>query len=90
MNENAFYATLQPAIFSTESMTTNTTKTFTGESSLTGGIVQAWTATAGILLVKQSKVRETFPYIKNKITLTPKKENKEKQPPLINNKIKLL
>ena len=40
VNENAFYATLQLAIFSTESMTTNTTKTFTGESSLTGAIVQ--------------------------------------------------
>ena len=72
MNENAIYATLQLAVFSTESITTNTTKTFTAESSLTGAIVQTWTATAGILLVKQSKVRETFPYIKNKITLAPK------------------
>ena len=52
MNKNAVYATLQLAVFSTKSMTTNTTKTFTGESSLTGAIVQTWTAIAGILLVK--------------------------------------
>ena len=52
MNKNAVYATLQLAVFSTKSMTTNTTKTFTGESSLTGAIVQTLTAIAGILLVK--------------------------------------
>ena len=33
-----------------ESRATNTTKTFTGESSLTGAIVQTWAATTGILL----------------------------------------
>ena len=69
MYENAIYETLQVAVFSTESMTTNTTKTFTSESSLTGAIVQTWTATAGILLIKkQSKLCATFPYINNKIT----------------------
>ena len=52
MYENAIYETLQLAVFSTESMTTNTTKTFTSESSPTDAIVQTWTATAGILLIK--------------------------------------
>ena len=41
------------AVISTESMTTNTTKTFIGESSLTGAIVQTWAATAWILLGKK-------------------------------------
>ena len=53
MNENAIYVTLQLAVFSTESMTTNTTKTFTAESSLTGAITQTWTTAAGILLIKR-------------------------------------
>ena len=69
MNENAIYETLQLAVFSTESMTTNTTKTFTSESRLTDAIVQTWTATAGILLIKkQSKLCAIFLYINNKIT----------------------
>ena len=69
MYENAIYETLQLAVFSTESMTTNTTKTFTSESSLTDAIVQTWTANAGILLItKQNKLCATFPYINNKIT----------------------
>lgn len=42
------------AVISTESMTTNATKTFIGESSLTGAIVQTWAATAWILLGKKS------------------------------------
>ena len=42
------------AVISTESMTTNATKTFIGESSLTGAIVQTWVATAWILLGKKS------------------------------------
>ena len=33
-----------------ESSAANTTKTFTGESSLTGAIVQTWTAATKILL----------------------------------------
>ena len=40
-------------VSSCESRATDTTKTFTGESSLTGSIVQAWTATTGILLNKR-------------------------------------
>ena len=42
------------AVISTESMTINATKTFIGESSLTGAIVQTWAATAWILLGKKS------------------------------------
>ena len=42
------------AVISTESMTTNATKTFIGESSLRGAIVQTWAATAWILLGKKS------------------------------------
>ena len=57
MNKNAVYATLQLAVFSTKSMTTNTTKTFTGESSLTGAIVQTRAAAAWILLAK-TKVKK--------------------------------
>ena len=45
---------LELAVISTESMTTNATKTFIGESSLTGAIVQTWAATAWILLGKKS------------------------------------
>lgn len=41
------------AVISTESMTTNATKTFIGESSLTGATVQTWAATAWILLGKK-------------------------------------
>jgi len=39
-----------------ESWATNTAKTFTGESSLTGSIVQAWTATTGILLGGKAEI----------------------------------
>ncbi len=38
------------AVRSSESSATDTTKTFTGESSLTGAIIQTWAATARILL----------------------------------------
>ena len=44
------------AVCSSESRKTDTTKTFTGESSLAGSIVQTWTATTGILLGKTSQV----------------------------------
>ena len=37
-------------VVSSESRATNTTKTFTGESSLTGAIIQTWAATTRILL----------------------------------------
>ena len=43
------YSTLT-TICCIESRATNTTKTFIGESSLTGAIVQTWAATTGILL----------------------------------------
>ena len=38
---------------SVESRATDTTKTFTGESSLTGAIIQTWAATTRILLKKE-------------------------------------
>ena len=38
------------AVCSIESSATDTTKTFTGESSLTGAIVQTWAAATKILL----------------------------------------
>ena len=47
------YSTLSStilAVFPNESILTDTTKTFAGESSLTSAIVQTWTAAAGILL----------------------------------------
>ena len=45
-------------VCSCESRETDTTKPFTGESSLTGSIVQTWAATAGILLrEKQTRKR---------------------------------
>jgi len=48
---------------SCESRATDTTKTFTGESSLAGSIVQTWAATTGILLgekVEISSIRLIF------------------------------
>ena len=45
-------------VCSCESRATDATKTFTGESGLTGSIVQAWAAITGILLrEKQKKIR---------------------------------
>ena len=38
------------AVCSSETSVTDTTKTFTGESSLTGSIVQTWAAATKILL----------------------------------------
>ena len=48
---------------SCESRKTDTTKTFTGKSSLTGSIAQTWAATTGILLgekVEISSIRLNF------------------------------
>ena len=50
-------------VCSCESRATDTAKTFTGESSLTGSIVQTWTATTGILLggkIEISSIRLIF------------------------------
>ena len=40
-------------VCSCESWATDAAKTFTGESSLTGSIVQTWAATTGILLIEK-------------------------------------
>ena len=55
-------ADLTLAVFSSKSIATNTTKTFTGESSLTGAIVQTRAAAAWILLAKTKakKVEAAF------------------------------
>ena len=43
-------------VCSCESRVTDTTKTFAGESRLTGSIVQTWTASTGILFGETSQV----------------------------------
>ena len=47
-------------VCSCESRATDTTKTFAGESSLTGSIFQTWTASTGILSGETSQVEISF------------------------------
>ena len=57
-------------VCSYESRPTNTTKTFTGESSLTGSIVQTWAATTRILLREKQNRKQ------NKTKQNKKKKNR--------------